>query len=129
MLPILVVLSELLRAAPEQFRGRLITVEQLDQGRRACTIVAAVLFAGGGFVLAAIVDVSFHLQLVDIVHVRWRPLVMAAHRNRARARLIPGPDRTRSRTRQGEVMLTAEYFAKGRPYPCGPGQPRRRPAT
>jgi 3',5'-cyclic AMP phosphodiesterase CpdA len=83
VLPIFVVVRELLRAALEQFRGRLITAEQLDQGRRVCAIIAALLFASGGLVLAVIVEVSFHLQLVDIVHVRWRPLVLAALGNAA----------------------------------------------
>ena len=71
VLPIFVAVRELLRAAAEKLRGRSMTAEQLDRGRRVCAVIAALLFAGGGLVLAAVVEVSLELQLVDLVHVRW----------------------------------------------------------
>ena len=83
VLPIFVVVREVLRATIEKFRGRSITAEQLDRGRRGCAVIAALLFAGGGLALAAIVEVSFHLRFIDIVHVRWQALAMAALGNAA----------------------------------------------
>jgi predicted phosphodiesterase len=59
------------------------TAEQLDRGRRVCAVIAALLFTGGGLVLAATVEVSFGLQFIDIVHFRWRPLAAAALGNAA----------------------------------------------
>ena len=83
VLPIFVALRELLRAAAEKFRGRSVTAEQLDRGRRVCAVIAALIFGGGGLVLATFADVSFGLRLVDIVHVRWRLLAAAALGNAA----------------------------------------------
>jgi 3',5'-cyclic AMP phosphodiesterase CpdA len=83
VLPLFVVVRELLRAMTEKFRGRSMTVEELDRSRRACAVIAALLFAGGGLVVAMIVDVSFGLQFVDIVHLRWHPLAEAALGNAA----------------------------------------------
>ena len=83
VLPIFVVFRELLRAAAEKFRDRSLTAEQLDRSRRLCALIAALLFAAGGLALAAIVEVSVGLQLTDIVHIRWRPLVTAALGNAA----------------------------------------------
>jgi 3',5'-cyclic AMP phosphodiesterase CpdA len=83
VLPIFVVVRELLRAALEQLRGRSVTPEQLDRGRRVCGVIAALLFTGSGLVLATTVEVSFGIQLIDIVHVRWQPLMAAALGNAA----------------------------------------------
>jgi Calcineurin-like phosphoesterase len=78
VLPIFVVLRELLRTAAEKFRDRSTSAEQLDRSRRICALIAALLFTIGGLALAAAIEVSFGLQLVDIVQVRWRPLATAA---------------------------------------------------
>ncbi len=83
VLPIFVVLRELLRAAAEKSRGKSMTPEQLDRGRRMCALIAAGLFIVGGLALAATVEVSYGLQLVDIVHIRWRLLSAAALGNAA----------------------------------------------
>ena len=83
VLPIFVALREILRVAAEKFRGRSTTPEQLDRGRRVCAVIAALLFAGGGLILATAVEVSFSLRLVDILHVQWRPLATAALGNAA----------------------------------------------
>ena len=83
VLPIFVVLREVLRAVVEKFRGRAMTAEQLDSVRRLCAVVAALSFAGGGLAIAATVDVSFGLQLVDVIHGHGRTLAMAALGNAA----------------------------------------------
>jgi len=83
VLPIFVATREVFRAAAERLRGRSLTAEQLDRSRRICAVAAALIFAGGGLVLAAIVDFTFGLQLVDIINVRWRPIVAAALGNAA----------------------------------------------
>jgi hypothetical protein len=83
VLPIFVAVRELLRAAAEKLRGRSMTAEQLDRGRRVCAVIAAVVFAGGGLVLAAVVEVSWSIQLVDLVHLRWHSLAAAALGNAA----------------------------------------------
>jgi 3',5'-cyclic AMP phosphodiesterase CpdA len=83
VLPIFVVVREILRAAAERFRGPSLTAEELDRGRRVCAVIAALLFAGGGLLVAALVDLSFGVQFADILHVRWRPLATAALGNAA----------------------------------------------
>jgi Calcineurin-like phosphoesterase len=83
VLPIFVVVRELLRAATEKFRGRSITADELDRSRRVCAVIAALLFASGGLAVAATVEVSFGLQIVDIVHLQWQPLAAAALGNAA----------------------------------------------
>ena len=83
VLPVFVVLRELLRAMLEKFRGRAVTAEQLDHGRRVCAVIAALIFAGGGLAVAVSVDVSFGWKLVDVIHLRWRPVVFAALCNAA----------------------------------------------
>lgn len=83
VLPGFVVLRELLRAVVEKFRGRAITAEQLDRGRRVCAVIAALIFAGCGLALAAAFEISFGLRLVDIVRIRWWPLANAALGNAA----------------------------------------------
>ncbi len=83
VLPIFVVLRELLRALLEKFRGRAVTAEQLDHGRRLCAVIATLLFAGGGLAVAASVEISFGLGFVDIAHLRWQPVAIAALANAA----------------------------------------------
>ena len=83
VLPIFVVLRELLRAMLEKIRGRAVTAEQLDHGRRMCAIIAALIFAGGGLAVVASVEISFGLRFVDVVHLRWRPVAFAALCNAA----------------------------------------------
>ena len=62
VLPVFVVLRELLRAMLEKFRGRAVTAEQLDHGRRVCAVIAALIFAGGGLAVAVSVEVSFGME-------------------------------------------------------------------
>ena len=83
VLPVFVVLRELLRAAAEKFRGRSMTAEQLDRSRRVCALIAALLFVAGGLAVAAMVEVSFGLHAINILHIRWWPLVVAALANAA----------------------------------------------
>ena len=83
VLPLFVVLREVLRAGAEKFRGRSITAGQLDRSRRVCAVIAALMFIGGGLAVATVVEVSFGLQFVDILHVRWQPLAIAAIGNAA----------------------------------------------
>jgi 3',5'-cyclic AMP phosphodiesterase CpdA len=83
VLPVFVALRELLRAAAEKWRGRPMTAEQLDRGRRICAVIAALLFAGGGLALAAVVDVSFGVSFPDVMRLRWQPLAAAALGNAA----------------------------------------------
>ena len=83
VLPMFVVLRELLRAGVEKWRGGVMTAAELDRSRRVCAIVAALVFAGAGLAVAAIVDVSLGLRLVDVVHLRWRPVATAALGNAA----------------------------------------------
>jgi 3',5'-cyclic AMP phosphodiesterase CpdA len=83
VLPIFVALRELVRAAVERLLGRSASPEQLDRRRRTGTVVAALLLAGGGLALAAVVDLSFGLQLVDVERVRPWLVVRAALGNAA----------------------------------------------
>jgi predicted phosphodiesterase len=83
VLPIFVALRELLRAGVEKWRGAVMTAQELNRSRQLCAVVAALIFAGAGFGVAAIVDVSFGLRLVDVVHLRWRPVAAAALGNAA----------------------------------------------
>jgi 3',5'-cyclic AMP phosphodiesterase CpdA len=83
VLPIFVVLREMLRAAGERLGGRSITAESLDRRRRICAVLAMLIFAGGGLLVATLVEVSLGLRVVDIVHLRWQPLVVAALGNAA----------------------------------------------
>ncbi len=78
VLPIFVVLRELLRAMLEKFRGRAVTAQQLDHGRRICSIIAALIFACAGLAVAASVEISLGLKFVDLAHLRWRPVAIAA---------------------------------------------------
>src|SRR5215467_4784006 len=53
----------LLRTVTERFAGSSITPEQLGRSRKMGTIVAALLFAGGGLALAGVVEFSEGLKL------------------------------------------------------------------
>ena len=81
--PLFVALREVLRVLAEELRGRSPSPEQLDRGRRIGTILAALLFAGGGLTLAYLVGISFGLQLVDVEHVRVWAVIQAALGNAA----------------------------------------------
>jgi 3',5'-cyclic AMP phosphodiesterase CpdA len=83
VLPIFVVLREILRAAAERLGGRSITAESLDRRRRICAVLAMLIFAGGGVLVATLVEVSLGLQVVDVVHLRWQRLMVAALGNAA----------------------------------------------
>lgn len=83
VLPMFVVLREVLRAVIEGFRGRSITTEQLDRSRRMCAVIAALLFGGAGLVVASVVEFYLHLQIVDLVHVRWQRIAAAGLGNAA----------------------------------------------
>lgn len=81
--PIYVALREFLLTVMEVLGGRSITQEQLGRRRRVSTVLAALLFAGGGLALAATIEVSVGLKLVDVEHVRLWPAVKAALGNAA----------------------------------------------
>ena len=81
--PIFVAAREILRSIAETFSGETCTVEQQDRRRRTGTILGALLFAGGGVLLAARVDLSIGLQLVDVEHVRPWAVARAALGNAA----------------------------------------------
>ena len=83
VLPILVALRELLRSMAERFGRRPVTPERLARGRKICGIAAAVLVVAGGLALAAIIEVSLGLQLVDILHVQFWTVTRAALGNAA----------------------------------------------
>lgn len=83
VLPILVALRELLRSIAERFSRRSVTPEQLARGRKICGIATAMLVVAGGLALAAIVEVSLGLQLVDILHVQLWTVTRAALGNAA----------------------------------------------
>ena len=81
--PIFVAVREILRSIAETFSGETCTVEQQDRRRRTGTILGALLFAGGGVLLAVRVDLSIGLQLVDVEHVRPWAVARAALGNAA----------------------------------------------
>jgi 3',5'-cyclic AMP phosphodiesterase CpdA len=81
--PLFVALREVLRVLAERLRGRSPSPEQLDRGRRIGTILAALVFAGGGLTLALLIEISFGLQLVDVEHVRVWAVIQAALGNAA----------------------------------------------
>ncbi len=64
--PMFVAFRELLRSVAEQFPGKPAAPERLDRTRRLCTILGALLLAGGGLTLAITVVMSMGLQLVDL---------------------------------------------------------------
>src|SRR5260370_26326055 len=68
--PVFVAVREVLRSVAERFSGETGTPEELDRRRRMSTVLGALLFAGGGVILAVTVDLSISLQLVDVERVR-----------------------------------------------------------
>jgi 3',5'-cyclic AMP phosphodiesterase CpdA len=81
--PVFVALRELVRALVERVLGRSTSPGQLDRRRRLGTAVAALLLGGAGLALAAVIDVSLGLQLVDVERVRPWAVVRAALGNAA----------------------------------------------
>jgi 3',5'-cyclic AMP phosphodiesterase CpdA len=81
--PAIVVLREMLRIVAERVPGRPRTPEQLHRRRRAGSVVAALLLASAGAVLAWRVEVSLGLQLIDAGQVRPWAAVKAALGNAA----------------------------------------------
>jgi 3',5'-cyclic AMP phosphodiesterase CpdA len=68
--PAIVVLREILRIIAERVPGRPRTPEQLHRRRRAGSVLAALLLASAGAVLAWRVEVSLGLQLIEAGQVR-----------------------------------------------------------
>jgi 3',5'-cyclic AMP phosphodiesterase CpdA len=83
VLPIFVVIREILRSAAETFGTRSITAKSLDRRRRICAVIATLIFAGGGLLVATLVEVSLGIEVVDIIHFRWWLLAQAALGNAA----------------------------------------------
>ena len=81
--PVFVAVREVLRSIAERFSGETGTAEQLDRRRRMGTVLGALLFAGGGVILAVTVDLSIGLQLVDVERVRPWAVARAALGNAA----------------------------------------------
>src|SRR5260370_4865065 len=83
--PVFVAVREILRSIAERFSGETGTPERLDRRRRIGTVLGALLFAGGGVILAGTFDLSIGLQLVDVARVRPCALGRAA---RGRAAVV-----------------------------------------
>jgi 3',5'-cyclic AMP phosphodiesterase CpdA len=81
--PIFVTLRETLRIAAERFPTRAVTPQQLHRRRRAGSVLAALLLAAAGALLAWRVEVSTGLRLIDAGQVRPWTAVMAALGNAA----------------------------------------------
>src|SRR5215469_2836110 len=76
--PAIVVLREMLQIVAERVPGRPQTPEQLHRRRRAASVLAALLLALAGAVLAWRIGVSLGLQLVDAGQIRpWAALKAA----------------------------------------------------
>ncbi len=81
--PVFVAVREIVRSIAERFSGQTASAEQLESRRRLGTVLGALLFAGGGVVLAVTVDLSIGLQLVDVERVRPWAVMRAALGNAA----------------------------------------------
>jgi 3',5'-cyclic AMP phosphodiesterase CpdA len=81
--PIFVALREVLRSLVERLGGHSKTPQQMNRRRRLCTVLAALLFAGGGLALAMTATVSIDLKLVDVERIRMWPTIKAALSNAA----------------------------------------------
>jgi hypothetical protein len=81
--PIFVAVREILRTVIETLGGRSKTPKQLDRRRRFATVLAALLFAGGGLALAIAVDFRIGLKLINVEQVRVWPIFKAALGNAA----------------------------------------------
>jgi 3',5'-cyclic AMP phosphodiesterase CpdA len=85
--PAIVVLREMLRIVAERVPGRPRTPQQLHRRRLAGSVLAALLLASAGAVLAWRIEVSLGLQLIDT----WRvPLWTAAKATFGNAALVLG---------------------------------------
>src|SRR5262249_34233655 len=81
--PIFVAVREVLRTIIEILGGHSKTAQQLDRRRRFATVLAALLFAGGGLALAIAIDFRIGLTLVNVEQVRPWPVFKAALSNAA----------------------------------------------
>jgi 3',5'-cyclic AMP phosphodiesterase CpdA len=81
--PLFVAVREILRAMAERLLGRSVTPRRLDRGRRIGAVLAALLFAAGGLVVAFVVEGSIGFQVLDILRVNPWILVKAALANAA----------------------------------------------
>jgi 3',5'-cyclic AMP phosphodiesterase CpdA len=76
--PIFVALREVLRSLAEILGGRSKTPQQMNRRRRLCTVLAALLFAGGGLALALTAEVTIGLKLANVEQIRMWPTIKAA---------------------------------------------------
>lgn len=83
LFPAIVVLREMLQIAAERVPRRPTTPEQLHRRRRAGSVLAALLLASAGGVLAWRIGVSFGLQLIDAGQIHPWAAVKAALGNAA----------------------------------------------
>jgi hypothetical protein len=93
--PIFVALRELLRSLAERFGGRSITPKQLDRRRRIFTVLAALLFAGGGLALAITTRNSPHRAWIILLHhqvVEYPVASISSLRDRIGLALVNAPD-------------------------------------
>ena len=81
--PIFVAVRETLVVGIERLGKRTVTPVQLWRKRRLGTVLAALLFAGGGLLLALSVELSFGLKILDVEHVRVWAVILAALGNAA----------------------------------------------
>jgi len=81
--PIFVAVREILRSLIEKFAGRSTTPQQLARRRRICTVLAALLFAGGGLILALTVEISTGLKLRNVERIQMLPTIKATLGNAA----------------------------------------------
>jgi 3',5'-cyclic AMP phosphodiesterase CpdA len=81
--PAIVVLREMLQMVAERVPGRPRTPQQLHRRRRAASVLAALLLASAGAVLAWKVEVSLGLQLIEAGHVQPWVAAKAAWGNAA----------------------------------------------
>ncbi len=81
--PIFVAVRETLVVGIERLGKQTATPIQLWRKRRLGTVLAALLFVGGGLLLALSIEVSFGLKLLDVEHVRVWAVIFAALGNAA----------------------------------------------
>ena len=81
--PLFVTFREILRSIAERLPGQTAAREQLEKRRRLGTVLGALLIAGAGLVVAAGVELSMGLQVVDVERVRPWAVLRAALGNAA----------------------------------------------